>query len=51
VDEFISEISKVKKADVDAVIKKYFRLDNYTKVIVGPAEKKAGKNDKNTDAK
>ncbi len=46
VDSFLEEIDKVKKADVNEVIKKYFKLKNYTQVVVGPAEKKGKKDDK-----
>ena len=47
VDEFIDEINKVTKAQVNAAAKKFIRLNNYTEVIVGPAEKKGKKDDKN----
>jgi zinc protease len=43
VDEFLSEINGVTKDEVNKAIKKYIRLDNYTQVIVGPAEKKVKK--------
>ena len=46
VDDFIASVSAVKKPEVNAVFKKYFRLENYTQVIVGPAENKEKKNDK-----
>jgi zinc protease len=49
-DEFLSEIDKVKKQQVNAVIKKYIKLENYTQAVVGPAEKKGKKNDKDKDA-
>jgi len=47
VDEFLTEINKVTKADVNAAVKKFIKLNNYTQVIVGPAEKKGKKDDKN----
>ena len=45
VDDFIASIEAVKKSEVNAVFKKYYRLENYTQVIVGPAEKKVKKSD------
>lgn len=36
VDDFPGEIDKITKADVDKVIKKYFKLDKYCEVTVGP---------------
>jgi zinc protease len=47
VDTFLDSIMKVSKADVDAMIKKYFVLDDYTLVIVGGEPK----NDKNQETK
>jgi zinc protease len=46
VDDFVASIEAVKKSEVNAVFKKYYRLENYTQVIVGPAEKKVNKSDK-----
>jgi len=36
VDEFLDNIYKVDKKDIEKVIKKYFKLNRYTKVMVGP---------------
>jgi zinc protease len=47
VDSFIASIQAVKKSDVNAVLRKYYTLENYTQVIVGPADTKEKKNDKN----
>jgi zinc protease len=43
VDNFLVDIDRVDKAQVNAVIKKYFRIDNYTRAVVGPAEEKGKK--------
>lgn len=48
VDEFLADIDKVTKEDVNATVRKFIKLNNYTQVIVGPAEKKEKKDDKNT---
>ncbi|MEI7542415.1 MAG: pitrilysin family protein [bacterium] len=50
-DEYITKINNVTKEEVNAVAKKYIKLNNYTQVIVGPAEKEAKTNDKNTESK
>ncbi|MEI7640311.1 MAG: pitrilysin family protein [bacterium] len=46
VDRMPEEIAKVTKADVNNVIKKYFELENYSEVVVGPKKSATTKGEK-----
>ncbi|MCE5299520.1 MAG: insulinase family protein, partial [Spirochaetia bacterium] len=46
VDRFLAEVDAVTLESVNEAAKKYLKLQNYTQVIAGPAEKKVKKSDK-----